>query len=160
MPFWVFALVAAGGILLFQVVKRLPGAQLGSGISLDRVQNDQNVRLSDIHGPTHLGISMPDPGHVILWTLTVDGQSMYANGYDQGSYGFGGANNVWTGTDLWVPLQNQAGTVIVDLAWPSSMGTLVLQLLGPDMILGVESAQTLDAQGLLHKTRYTITYGS
>jgi hypothetical protein len=43
---------------------------------------------------------------------------------------------------------------VVDLAWPSGLATPVLQQLGP------QSPQQLDAEGLLHKTRYTILYGS
>jgi hypothetical protein len=160
MPFWVLALIGVGGFVLVKLLEKVPGAQIGSGISLDKVENDQKVTLSNVHGPTNLGLSMPDPGHVILWTLIIDGQSYYANGGPEGPYDPGDTQSAWTGTDLWIPLAQTSGTVIVDIAWPSSLGAAVLALLGPSLILGVESAQQLDAQGLLHKTRYTITYGS
>ncbi len=154
MPWWVFGVIAAAAVALRYVVLPALGIKGGASIGLSQVQNDQTIHLGDVHGPTTLYITMPSPGQVILWSLSVDGKAYYASGEDLGVAPFAGAGSIWIGTDLNLPLALPSGQVVVVLAWPSGLALPVLKQLGP------QSPQQLDAEGLLHKTKYTVLYGS
>lgn len=157
MPFWAFAVIGVVAVVAVQLLKKLPGAQTGGSVTLAKVQNNQTVSLPTLKGPgKNLFLYMPTPSNsVILWGLIVDGKPLVQSAS-------------WTedfmpymiGTNYMIPLTASKGTVSVTLGWPNGMSALVAKILGPANSLVMTSAQQLDAEGLLHKTMWTINYGS